>query len=137
MGLFLSPVYSSITGSPQQLTLALGHSVNGTAVTVVDTSAFPDLETFVATVWSGTGLFWIAALFTGLGAVSARLDKLPLAVVGGATALVAPFIIPLLGINVVSEVLTAVALVVLPLGIGILLLALPPFARAQAPIEPI
>jgi hypothetical protein len=50
---------------------------------------------------------------------------------------VAPFVIPLLEINVVSEVLTAMGLVVLPLGLVVLAMVLPPFVRGQPPVEPI
>ncbi|MFZ0830522.1 MAG: zinc ribbon domain-containing protein [Thermoplasmata archaeon] len=134
--LFLSPVYSSVTGNPAAMQIDLTPA-NGTGVYIIDTTAFSDLETFVATVWSGTGLLWIAALFTGLGVLAVRRDGIPLVVVGGASAVVAPFILPLLGINVVSEALTVVGLTALPVGLVVLALALPPFVRAQPPVEPV
>ncbi len=134
--LFLSPVYSSITGSPRSLSLTLAPG-NPSETTIVDTTAFPDLENFVATVWSGTGLLWIAALFTALGATAVRRGRAPYVVVGGATAIIAPFVVPLLGIDVVNEWWTAIGLLAIPAGVVVLLLALPPFARAQAPVEPL
>lgn len=134
--LFLSPVYSSITGSPEDLELTLSPA-NGSGVTIIDTTSFPNLETFVASVWSGTGVLWIAALFTALGAVAVRRDSLALVVVGGASALAAPFALPLIGIDAISEALTAVALAALPVGIVVLLLSLPSFTRGQPPVEPI
>jgi len=134
--LFFSPVYSSVTGSLQKLEFELA-PYNGSSATVIDTTEFPDLESFVASVWSGTGLLWIGALFTGLGLVAARRDKIPLVVVGGATAIVAPFAVPLLGIDVVSETLAGIGLVALPVGVVVLLLVLPQFVRSQPPVEPI
>ncbi len=136
LDIFVSPVYSSITGSPRDLALTLGPA-DTTGTAVVDTTAFPNLESFVATVWSGTGLLWIAALFTGIGVFAARRDQAPYVVIGGATAIVAPFVVPLLGIDVVNEWLTAIGLLAIPVGIVVLVMALPPFARAQPPVEPI
>jgi hypothetical protein len=134
--LFLSPVYSSISGSPRNLDLNL-NSQNGTSINIVDTTSFPNLESFVATVWSGTGILWIAAALVGIGLVAARRDRLPLVVLGGASAMISPFVLPLLGIDVVSEAVTAVALVAFPLGLAVLALTMPDFARAQPPVEPI
>jgi hypothetical protein len=134
--LFYSPVYSSIAGSPAAIQLVLSPA-NGSIVYIVDTTAFPDLETFVATVWSGTGVLWIAALLTGLGVVAARRERLPLVVVGGVTAMVAPFALPLLGIDIINPAATLSALVALPVGLVVLILALPAFVRAQPPVEPI
>jgi hypothetical protein len=134
--LFYSPVYSSITGSPAAIELELTPT-NGSSLSIVDTTAFPDLETFVAYVWSGTGLLWIASLLTGLGVVAVRRDQLPLIVVGGATAMVAPFALPILGIDVVNQAITISAVLALPLGLVVLILALPELARAQPPVEPI
>jgi hypothetical protein len=134
--LFLSPAYSSVTQNPNALVLDL-NPANGSSENIIDTTPFSDLENFVATIWSGTGLLWICALFTGLGVLAARRGGLPLVIVGGASAVVAPFVIPLLEINVVSEVLTAMGLVVLPLGLVVLAMVLPPFVRGQPPVEPI
>jgi hypothetical protein len=134
--LFLSPAYSSVTGSTTSFQLDLSPA-NGSSVSIIDTTSFPDLENFVATLWSGTGLLWIAALFTGFGILAVRRDGLPLVVVGGASAVIAPFVLPLLGLTVVSEALTAVSLVALPLGLVVLAVVLPPFVRAQPPVEPI
>ena len=134
--LFISPVYSSVAGGARDLSLVLSPA-NGSSLTIIDTTAFPDLENFVATVWSGTGLLWVAALFTGLGVAAVRRDRLPLVVVGGASAVVAPFVLPLLGIDVVSAWLTGLDLIALPVGLIVLVLALPPFVRAQSPVEPI
>ncbi|MCI4353189.1 MAG: hypothetical protein L3K14_07380 [Thermoplasmata archaeon] len=136
MQLFFSPVYSSVTGNPNQLQLSLSPA-NGSSVNIIDTTAFPDLEAFVAGLWSGTGLLWISALVTGLGVLGARRDRIPLVVVGGASAMAAPFALPLLGIDVINEALTAVALAAFAVGLAVLLLVLPEFARAQRPVEPI
>jgi hypothetical protein len=133
--LFYSPVYSSITGSPEALHIDLTPA-NGSSVSVTDTTAFADLEAFVATVWSGTGLLWILALFTGLGWVAARRDRLPLVIVGGVSAMAGPFVLPILGIDVISQATTFSALVALPVGLVVLILVLPEFVRAQPPVEP-
>jgi hypothetical protein len=134
--LFFSPVYSSITGSPTAIQIPLS-PYNGTSMTINDTTPFPDLETFVATVWSGTGILWIAALLTGHGLLAARRERLPLVVAGGVTAMVAPFTLPLLGIDIINEATTLAALVALPVGLVVLILVLPEFVRAQTPVEPI
>jgi hypothetical protein len=134
--LFYSPVYSSISGSPQALELDLTQG-NNSGVRTVETSSFPDLEMFVATVWSGTGILWISALLTGLAVFATRRDQLPLAVVGGATAIVAPFVLPILGIDVISPATTLSALAAVPVGIVVLILTIPELARQQTPIEPI
>ena len=136
LDLFYSPVYSSLTGSPSALQIALSPS-NGSSVSITETSAFPDLETFVATVWSGTGLLWILALFTGLGLAAARKDRLPLVLVGGISAMAGPLVLPILGIDVINTATTISALVAFPVGLVVLILALPDFARAQPPVEPI
>jgi hypothetical protein len=134
--LFLSPVYSSITSSPSALQIGLT-PYNGSSTTVIDTTPFPDLETFVATVWSGTGILWIAALLTGLGLLAARRERLPLVVAGGVTAMVAPFTLPLLGIDIINTATTLSALVALPVGLVVLILVFPDFVRGQTPVEPI
>jgi hypothetical protein len=136
MDLFYSPVYSSLNVSPGALQFDLSPT-NGTSVSVIDTTAFPDLETFVATVWSGTGLLWILALFTGLGWAAARRDRLPLVLVGGISAMAGPFVLPILGIDVISAATTISALVAFPVGLVVLILTLPDFVRAQPPVEPI
>jgi hypothetical protein len=134
--LFYTPVYSSISGSPAALQLDLVPA-NGSGITIVDTTEFTDLENFVATVWSGTGILWIAALLTGIGSLAARRERLPLVVVGGATAIVAPFALPILGIDVINQATTLTALAALPVGLVVLILAFPDFVRAQPPVEPI
>lgn len=134
--LFYSPVYSSITGSPEAIQLDLTAG-NSSGVTVVESAPFPDLETFVATVWSGTGILWISALLTGLAVAAARRDRLPLVVVGGVSAIAAPFVLPILGIDVISQATTLSALVAVPVGLVILILTMPDFVRAQGPVEPI
>jgi hypothetical protein len=134
--LFYSPVYSSLAGDWRAIQLDLSPA-NGTTVNIIDTTSFPNLESFVATVWSGSGLLCIAAGLTALGSVAARRDRLPLVVVGGSTAVVAPFVLPLLGIDVINQATTASALAAFPVGLVILILALPELIRAQPPVEPI
>jgi hypothetical protein len=134
--LFYSPVYSSFAGSPQALQINLSPA-NGSSLEVIDTTAFSDLEAFVATVWSGTGLLWILALLTGLGWAAARRDRLPLVVIGGVSAMAAPFVLPLLGIDGINLAATLSALVAFPVGLVVLILVLPEFTRAQPPVEPI
>jgi hypothetical protein len=135
--LFVSPVYTSVSGSPAQLSLSLTPA-NGSSITIVSTTEFPDLESFVASLLSATGLLWIAAAVSGLG-IRAALQggRLSGVVVGGCSAIAAPFVLPVLGIDIVNEALTAVAVVAIPVGVVILLLSLPDLARAQGPVEPI
>lgn len=132
--LFYSPVYSSISGSPSAIQIGLSPA-NGSSESIVDTTPFPDLENFVASVWSGTGLLWILAALTGAGWASARRDKFPLIVIGGVSAMGAPFVLPILGIDIISLATTVSALVALPVGLVVLILAVPELARAQPPVE--
>jgi hypothetical protein len=134
--LFYSPVYSSISSSWRAIQLDLSPA-NGSTVIINDTTSFPDLESFVATVWSGTGLLWVAAALTAIGGGAARRGRLPLVVVGGSAAVAAPFVLPLLGIGVINQATTVSAFAGLPVGLVVLLLALPELSRSQPPVEPI
>lgn len=134
--MFYSPVYSSITGSPSSIQIDLSPA-NGSGVSVINTTPFPDLENFVASVWSGTGMLWILAALTGLGWAAARRDRLPLVVVGGVSAMGAPFVLPILGIDAISLATTISALIALPAGLVVLILSVPELARTQPPVEPL
>lgn len=64
----------------------------------VSESPFPNLESLLTSLWSGSVLFVIAALLAIAGAWAAtRPGRAPVAVAGGASALVAPVALFLLG----------------------------------------
>lgn len=107
---FLSPFYSAtpFSGDPANLgiTLTPGGSDQGTSRSF---GLFPDLESFVATFWSGAILFGIAATFTGAVAWTLRTRERPaLAVAAGATGVLAPGLFYILGIVSIYPDLLAV-----------------------------
>ncbi len=134
--LFVSPVYTSVSGDLTNLVLSLTPGGRSNAAALI-TTVFPDLESLVASLWSGTAILGIAALVTGLAAVAARSGRWPLAVAAGAAVAASPVVLPILGINFLGPTISAVALAAVPVGAGVLLLALPGLGRSVPPIEPL
>ncbi len=134
--LFVSPVYTSVSGDLTSLILSLTPSGRSNATALI-TSLFPDLESLVADLWSGTAILGIAAVVTGVAAVTVRAGRWPLAVAAGAAVAASPVVLPILGIDFLGPTIFAVALAALPVGAGVLLLALPGLGRSVPPIEPL
>jgi hypothetical protein len=134
--LFASPVYTSVAGGMGNLGIGLapGNASNSTSVS---TTPFPTLESLVATLLSGTGLFVIGALVGAFGAWAAWRGRLPMAVAAGATLVAAPAVIPLLGLLSVTPALAELGFLPLPLGLMALLLTVPALARQEPPPEPL
>jgi len=101
---FASAVYSTGT-TGLTVTLVPGSLGNGTTTAL---SPFPDLESFVASIGSGVALLGIVAVFGGVAAVvTARSDRPPVGVVGGAAGLLAPAALYFLSIGGIFPMLTA------------------------------
>jgi hypothetical protein len=84
---FVSPVYDAGTQGIL-VTLEPGGAGSGTTVAF---SAFPDLETFLASIGSGVLLLGIVAVVAGVAVVGTlRGDRPALGVVGGGAGLLAP-----------------------------------------------
>ena len=98
---FVSPVYNAGTEGIL-VTLAPGGLGNGTTVAF---SAFPDLESFLASLGSAVALLGIVAAVAGLAAVGTlRYDRPALGVVGGGAGLLAPLGLYLLGLGPVFPI---------------------------------
>jgi hypothetical protein len=118
--IFASSVFSSPSGGAENLTLWLtpGRATNGTNGTVNEASPFPDLETFVASVWSATALLALGATVAGLGSYAAARRSHPaVAVAGGAAAALAPVALVILGLFSMFYVATAAAAIASALGV--------------------
>ena len=113
---------------------------NGNSPTSVVETPFPDLESLLTSLWSGTVLLGAAALLTIAGALAARRpERAPVAIAGGAAAIVAPVSLFLLGDTAVvplaayfSVALSALGAVAASLGAVPLLWDGPP----PEPVEP-
>lgn len=94
--LFLSRAYSSV-GDPSHLLITMDP---GAPTNIVSTGAaeFPDLETFVASLWSGAILLGLGALLSAAGALMAwRRQRPSIPTVAGVGAIVAPTALFVLG----------------------------------------
>ncbi|MFZ1024467.1 MAG: carboxypeptidase-like regulatory domain-containing protein, partial [Thermoplasmata archaeon] len=99
VSLFFSTVYiagGSATGI--SITLVPGSVANGTDEIV---SPFSDMESFVASIWSGAFLLLLAAVLTSIGAIATfRTDRPPLGAAAGFATLAAPIGLILLGATI-------------------------------------
>ncbi len=133
---FVSVVYSTETGNLSRLTIALA-SDSAPAQAAAVPATFPNLEAFVATLWSGTGLLAVTAVVAGLGTVAARRGRLAPAVAAGSAVLLSPAISPILGLYLVDSTVFAISLAALPIGVLALTLTVPELARESGPVEPL
>ncbi len=110
---FASTVYTTQT-TGLSITLVPGGLANGTTVTL---SAFPDLESFVASIGSAVALLAIVAVAGGVAAVvTGRSDRPAVGVVGGAAGVVAPAALYFLALGGVFPALDAGLAVVATFG---------------------
>ena len=134
MSIFLSPVYSATGGSAAALDFALSPGPSNLSASEI-LSAFPNLENFLTSLFSGALWLGIAALLCALGARSVRrTGGSPLGVSGGFSAILAPFGFLLLGVSSVFPYLVLVGSGLI--GVGVLvttLLVLPMLLAGPAP----
>ncbi len=134
--IFADPVYSSPTGHPTNLTVDVSPGA-ASAGSTLEESPFPDLEQFVATVWSGTSILVLGAVVALVGAARAyRRDRPAWGAAGGVAGLIAPaglYLLGLLGLfplldvlMVLVAVLGGVAAVVLAYRLTAISLPMPP-----------
>ena len=116
--LFASSVYSSPSGNLTNLTLVPNAGATAASRTIIET-AFPDLENFVATLWSGSVLFTLAAGVAAAGGARLLLRRrLAWGVAGGMSGALAPLVLVELGVTDVFPTVTYLALVPCALGIA-------------------
>ncbi len=101
---FASPVYNAGTDG-LQITLVPGGLGNASTVSL---SAFPDLETLLASVGGGAVLFGVVAVVALIaGVLTVRSDRPALGVVGGGAGLSAPLLLFFLGLGSIFPYLLA------------------------------
>lgn len=126
---FVSPIYSAgETGI--SVTLSPGGEANGTTLTL---TAFPDLESLVASIDSGVALLFLSAGLAAWGAViTTRSDRPAVGVVAGGAGLLAPFALYLLALGPVVPTLLAISGLLAALGAFTLSLRAAELARYGA-----
>jgi DNA-directed RNA polymerase subunit RPC12/RpoP len=129
VSLFLSTVYiagGSATGI--SIVLVPGSDGNGTEQIV---SPFSDMESFVASIWSGAFLLLVAAVLTGIGAVATfRTDRPPLGAAAGFATLAAPIGLILLGATIAFAWVGWLSAVLAGVGAFVALVRLVPMVQA-------
>ena len=130
--LFVSSVYSSGARNAVSLLLVAGPVSGGT--TTVEGS-FPNLESFVASTWSATVLFGIAAVVTGMGAfLTQRRDRAAVGVAGGVAAVLAPVSLTFLGVLLIFPLVTVAAEALVVVGLlAATMLAIPMALMGKPP----
>ncbi|MCI4346417.1 MAG: carboxypeptidase-like regulatory domain-containing protein [Thermoplasmata archaeon] len=99
--LFDSPVYAAPSGGARGITVNLA-AAGSSGGSFIQLSAFPSLESLVATLWSGAILFVIAATVCIVGGLrDLRTDRPAWGVAGGASAALAGFLLPDLGLTTI------------------------------------
>jgi Carboxypeptidase regulatory-like domain len=110
---FVSTIYAGPT-TGIVIDLTPGTPAN---VTTVALAQFPDLEQFVAALGSGAILLAMVTLVAGAAAViTSRADRPALAVIGGASGMLSPFVVVYLSLTSVSLVVTVGTAVVAAAG---------------------
>jgi hypothetical protein len=116
--IFATPVYSSPSGRPTNLTIDIVPGPIGAGTTVQE-SPFADLEQFVATLWSGTSVLAIAAIIAVLGIVRlVRNHRYIWGIAGGVAGAVAPVALFELGTFGLFPILDGVVAVLAVLGVA-------------------
>jgi hypothetical protein len=96
--LFFSPAYRATGAGPGGLVVELANGSTTNLSTIYET-AFPNLETFVSSLWSAGALLLIAASVAAAGAWMAFRERRPtVAVAGGLAGALAPTVLSLLGV---------------------------------------
>jgi len=122
----VSPIYSA-GNSGIEITLSPGGPGNGSTYSL---TAFPDLESLVASIDSGVALLFLAAALAGWGAViTQRSDRPAVGVVAGGAGLLAPFTLYFLALGPVFPTLLAASGVLSALGAFALALRTAELAR--------
>lgn len=124
-------------GDPSGLTVTMQAAGASSSTSVVETP-FPDLESLLTSLWSGTVLLGAAAIVTVLGAVAAsRPQRAPLTIAGGTAAIVAPVSLFLLGDTTVVPLAAYVAVALSALGAIAATLGAMPLLWDGPPPEPV
>jgi hypothetical protein len=138
--LFLSAVYET-SGSASDpavfnLSLATNSSNQATASAVIETP-FPDLEGFVATLWSSSALLLLGTIVSAAGAVALFRRRRPgLGVAGGAAGVMAPVALLILEVNAAFPWVGAWAAVTIGFGATVVGIQSVRMALVGLPLEP-
>lgn len=129
VSLFFSKVYiAGGSATAIGITLVPGSVGNGSTEIV---SPFPDMENFVASIWSGAFLLLLAAVLTGIGAVATfRTDRPPLGAAAGFATLAAPIGLILLGATIAFAWVGWVSAALAGVGAFVALVRLVPMIQA-------
>ena len=113
---FLTPLYQSTVEDPAHLSLSLNGDPMANDVTALQ-APFPDLETFVASLWGGAAIVAVASAVAALGAVALRRGLSPtMAVAGSIGAVFVPVAVMELGLTGVFPYSWVVSIVAVTLG---------------------
>ncbi len=113
---FLTPLYQSLGGNPQQIFFRFSPDPTANNVTIVDTP-FGDLETFLASLFGGAVVVGVAGAVAALGALGIRQHRsrtIPLA--GGAAGVAAPAAVAALGLTPVFPAVSVLDALVIGIG---------------------
>jgi hypothetical protein len=136
MMLFVDPVYSSPPGDPTNLTLELAPGNAGQGTVLVE-SAYPSLEQFVATLWSGGVVLAIAAIVAGAGAARTMYrERYAWGVAGGVAGALAPVALFELGVDTLFPSLELLAIGVAGAGLVVATLLTLLLAATKGPEPP-
>lgn len=126
VGMFFSPSFRSTGAGPGGLVILLAPGSAANAATVFE-SPFPDLESFVASVWSAGVLLFLGAIIAAVGGWLAYHRRRPtVGVAGGLSAAVAPFALAILGVTTAFPLVAYPAATTVGLGLVAAILELIP-----------
>lgn len=126
VGMFFSPTFRSTGAGPSGLTIELSPGSSAQASTTYE-SPYPNLESFVSSLWSAGTLLLLAAIVTGAGAWLAYHRRRPtVGVAGGFSAVLAPFVLAILGVTSAFPLLLYPAATTVGLGLVAAILELIP-----------
>jgi hypothetical protein len=134
LSVFVSPVYTSAGGNPRDLVVQLYAGSPSSIPNVVTDSPFPDLETFVTSLWSMTALWGLAGVVVVFGTWTlVRTGKPTRGVIAGAAAVTAPAVPILLSVTPIYSWMGYALFGLALLGITALMLLLIPMALLGRP----
>lgn len=127
--MFFSPSFRSTGAGPAGVLVLLSPGSAGPASTVYE-SPYPDLESFVSSVWSAAALLGLGAIVSAIGAHWAyRRARPTVGVAGGLSAAVAPFALAILGVTSAFPLAVYPAAAIVGLGLAAAILEMLPLVQ--------
>ncbi|HUI38698.1 MAG TPA: hypothetical protein VLY85_03600, partial [Thermoplasmata archaeon] len=137
---FVSGPYSTVGADADPVSVALSPALptsNGSASVLVNETVFGDLESFVASAWSGASLLALGALVSGYSSGLAAQERRPAFVAaGGASALLAPVPLFLLGVTTAFPLTGPFAIAIAGVGVAVASLQIGRSLSIGAPANP-